>query len=445
MITKLNAIVNEIYPEIIEWRRDIHQFAESGWLEFRTASLVAAKLEGWGFEVKAGKEVIKEEARMGVPSEEILFKHLERARKQGANEKWLESFVGGFTGVVGILDTKKPGPTIGLRFDMDALDLQESKDEDHVPFSNGYRSINDGMMHACGHDSHTSIGLGLAKTLSLLKSELVGRIKLIFQPAEEGVRGAKSMVEAGVVDDVDVFFATHIGCGVPLGEYVCGTNGYLSTTKLDVLFKGVAAHAGGKPEEGKNALLAASSAVLNLHSISRHSLGNSRINVGVFNAGSGRNIIPSSALLKIETRGDTSEINDYILMNARKIIEASATMYDIDVQIDVVGEAKSSKCSDELVQFVYETIQDVDGLQKVHLYSSESGGSEDATYMMERVKERGGFATYGIIGTTLAAGHHNEKFDIDETSMKLAVKTLGKLVMNVDTFAETYEKSKIGS
>ncbi|WP_423798262.1 amidohydrolase [Neobacillus sp. SAB-20_R2A] len=426
----INGLIEEIYSEMVEWRRDFHKHPESGWLEFRTSSLVAEKLEAWGYDVKIGKQVIDTNARMGVPPEEILRQHEQRALKQGANEKWLEYVKGGHTGVVGILDTKRPGPTIGLRFDMDALDLVESGVPEHVPAAMGFRSVNEGMMHACGHDAHTSIGLGLAKLFSQIQDQLSGKIKLIFQPAEEGVRGAKSMVVAGVLDDVDVFLANHIGTGVPLGEYVCANNGYLSTTKIDVTFTGIASHAGKCPEEGRNALLAAASAVLNLHGISRHGDGNSRINVGVLNAGTGRNIIPSSAKLKIETRGDTPEVNEYILSNAINILKGTAMAHQVDVNIDIVGEAKSIDCSEELAEFVQEAIQNIEEISQVHLLSNESSGSEDATYMMEKVKSNGGLATYGVVGTTLAAGHHNEKFDIDELGMKIGVKALAQVVLN---------------
>lgn len=432
MGTTAADLVKDIYPLMVEWRRDFHKYAESGWVEFRTASLVASRLEEWGYTVKAGKEVVDENARMGVPSADHLKEHEKRALDQGAVAKWLPSFSGGFTGVIGILKTNKPGPVIGLRFDMDALDIQESDCEDHAPQRDGYVSINEGMMHACGHDAHTSIGLGLAKLLSEMKDELSGTIKFIFQPAEEGVRGAKSMVEAGVVDDVDVFVASHIGTGIPAGEVVSGANGFLSTTKLDVTYTGVAAHAGGSPEEGKNALLAAASAVLNLHSIPRHSSGQSRVNVGVLKAGSGRNIIPASAHLKVETRGETTEINEYILENAINIIKGSAAMHDVDVHYEIVGEAKTSDSSARLKTYIEEVAREVEEVRSILSESPNAAGSEDATYMMDRVKKNGGLASYVIFGTTLAAGHHNEKFDIQEDSMIMAVNTLSKFVLNID-------------
>lgn len=129
-------------------------------------------------------------------------------------------FSGGFTGIVATLDTGKPGPTLAFRVDMDALDLNEDLTEQHRPHAEGFSSCNAHMMHACGHDGHTAIGLGLAHILKQFQSQLTGRIKIIFQPAEEGTRGAKSMATAGVVDDVDFFVAIHIGTGVPKGELV---------------------------------------------------------------------------------------------------------------------------------------------------------------------------------------------------------------------------------
>jgi len=431
MIDRISEVTEEISVSLLEWRRDLHKHAEAGWVEFRTASFVASKLSSWGYEIQAGRQVIKDEARMGVPDRAYLEQQEKRALSQGADPKWLEHFSGGYTGVVGILDTGRPGPTVGLRVDMDALDLQESLAFDHVPVKENFVSINPKMMHACGHDAHTSIGLGAAYVLSRMKDQLKGRIKLIFQPAEEGVRGAKSMVEAGVVDDVDVFIATHIGLDADLGELICCDLRFLATTKFDVTYTGKAAHAGDKPEEGKNALLAAATAALNLHAIPRHSAGKSRVNVGVLEAGSGRNIIPASARLKVETRGETTAINEYVYQKAVQIITSAADMFEVEARIDLVGAAQSCAPSEELLGFIREQakfVPEIHTINETHV----SGGSEDATYMMSRVKERGGLAAYIVFGTSLAAGHHNERFDIDEKVMSIAVKTLTLCTCNAD-------------
>jgi len=443
MNQQMKQLVESLTPEWTAWRRDFHKYAESGWVEFRTASKVAAKLKEWGYEVRAGKEVVRDEARMGVPSAAFLAQQEKRAVEQGAEQEWLPYFSGGFTGVVGILDTGRPGPTVGFRVDMDALDIQESEEADHLPAANGYVSVNPGMMHACGHDAHTTIGLGLAQVLMAMKEELNGRIKIVFQPAEEGVRGAKAMVEAGVLDDVDCFFSGHIGSGVPLGEIVCGARGYLATTKLDVTYKGYSSHAGGHPEDGKNALLAAASAALNMHSISRHSQGSSRINVGVLQAGSGRNVVPGSAFLKVETRGATSEINEYMLERAVQIIRGAAAMHDVQESIEVVGMANSCDSSSELIPFIRSQAEKLAEVHTVHDFVV-AGGSEDATYMLQRVQDNGGLASYLVIGTTLAAGHHNEKFEIDERVMAIAIQTYALCALHAGEL-EALGRGKSGS
>ncbi|MFC5588930.1 amidohydrolase [Sporosarcina soli] len=423
METRISEMTDEIKDLLIEWRRDFHTYAEAGWVEFRTASLIASRLSRLGYDIRAGIEVMDAHSRMGVPDQNYLEEQYSRALQQGADPEWISLLRDGFTGIVGILDTGRPGPTIGLRFDMDALDLQESHDDTHLPVKRGFVSVNERMMHACGHDAHMAIGLGVASLLSKIKDRLRGRFKLIFQPAEEGVRGAKSMVEAGVVDDVDIFLSQHIGLGAELGEFVCSDLGFLATTKLNISFLGKAAHAGANPEEGKNALLAAATATLNMHAISSHSKGECRINVGTFHAGSARNIIPNKAVIEVETRGINTDINDYMLERVSKIVQASGDMYEVETMIEIVGAAQTCSPSETLLNFLREAAGQVEEIHKI-TSSFTSGGSEDATYMMSRVKENGGQAAYVLFGTTLAAGHHHEKFDIDEEVIPLAVKTI---------------------
>lgn len=413
--------MEQLQSQLVTWRRDFHKFPELGFLEMRTASIVADKLENLGFDILLGKDVMDADSCMGKPSMEETRSHIEWAKANGAIEKYLPYFEEGYTGVVGILDTNTPGPTAAFRVDMDALPIYESENSEHLPGQHQFRSSNNNM-HACGHDAHTTIGLGLATMLSRNKENMRGRIKLIFQPAEEGARGAKSMTEAGVVDDVDYFIASHIGLGVPFNHFVASNNGFLASSKLDVKFKGVAAHAGGHPEEGKNAMLAAAAAVLNLHSIPRHADGATRINVGELHSGSGRNVIPDTAELKVELRGATTELNEYMKNYAEEIIKGAALMHQTDYEIELVGEAIGSKGSPELAKILHQSAEST-GLTG-QLEDNSSAGSEDATYFIDAVQRQGGYATYCVFGTDLAAGHHNEKFDIHEDSLLPAVQTL---------------------
>ncbi len=424
-------MVIELKEKLIKWRRDLHQHPETGFLEMRTASIVAGVLSELGFTLQMGKEVMSEAHCMGKPDAKETALHYTWACDHGANDSFVAFFKEGFTGIVATMKTNRPGPTIAYRFDMDALDIHESEASDHVPAKLDFRSQVDGKMHACGHDAHTAIGLGLATYLAAEKEKLSGTIKLIFQPAEEGTRGAKSMVEANVVRDVDYFIASHIGTGVPYGHFLAANNGFLATSKLDVTFKGIAAHAGGNPEQGRNALLAAAAATLNMHAISRHSEGTSRINVGELHAGSGRNIIAHHATMKVETRGEHAGINQYIKEQVESIVAGAATMYQVDYDIETVGEAIHCKCSEELAHILYRCANASSDIEHVELQKDAGAGSEDATYFMEAVQKNGGLASYCIFGTELAAGHHNEKFDIDEETLLPAVKILYQSVYEI--------------
>ncbi|WP_099159714.1 M20 family metallo-hydrolase [Virgibacillus ndiopensis] len=410
--------------KLIQWRRDFHQYPETGFLEMRTASIVAAVLDQLGLQLEVGQEVMAKNHCMGKPDDTVTKNHYQWALEHGANKDYIEYFSDGYTGIVATIDTKKDGPTIAYRFDMDALDIHECDLDSHVPKKEGFRSINPSTMHACGHDAHTAIGLGLATLLAEEKANLNGKIKLIFQPAEEGTRGAKSMVEANIVDDVDYFVATHIGTGIPHDHFVAANNGFLATSKLDISFNGVASHAGGNPEKGRNALVAAASAALNIYAIPRHSEGATRVNVGELHAGAGRNIIADHATLKVETRGENSTINQYVKEQVESIVAGAAQMYQVDYKVKTVGEALSSQSSKQLASVLHECAGQSATIEKSILETNNPAGSEDATYFMERVKQLGGQATYCVFGTELAAGHHNEKFDIDENTLLPAVEVL---------------------
>ena len=174
----------QITPAMVAQRRDFHKYAESGWLEMRTSSIIARKLTELGYEVLTGEQVCKRDERMGVPSDEALAKAYARAIDQGADPEFVKATEGGMTGVIGILRCGE-GPTVAMRFDIDALGVNESMEEDHLPAKEGFASINAGTMHACGHDGHGVSGLGVAEVLMQIKDQLHGTVKLIFQPSEK--------------------------------------------------------------------------------------------------------------------------------------------------------------------------------------------------------------------------------------------------------------------
>jgi len=427
---RIRIAVKDLEDKVIAYRRDFHKYPESGWTEFRTASKIIEKLKELGFTVKIGAEANKKEAMMGVPTEEELAKHMERAINQGANPELVKAMEGGMTGVVADLKCGE-GPTVALRFDMDANDINEAQDEKHRPYSEGFASQNPGVMHACGHDGHAAMGLGVAEILAGMKDDLKGTIRLIFEPGEEGSRGARAMVEAGAVDGVDYILGAHLGFKAnKTGQLICGTGEFLATTKLDVTYTGVPAHAGAAPHEGRNALLAAASATLNLHAISRHGAGASRITVGVLNAGQGRNVIPPNAVFKMETRGITSEIDEYMAREARRIIEHTAKMYEVDYEIKLVGGTKSGESSPEMIQRIRKVAEEMGTFTEIIDYAS-FGATEDFSHFMTVVQNNGGIGSYIMIGSDLAAGHHDFYFDFDEKSLALGMELMVKMVVDL--------------
>ncbi|SFH92509.1 aminobenzoyl-glutamate utilization protein A [Tindallia magadiensis] len=417
--------------KIIAYRREFHRYAESGWREFRTTARIVEVLESLGYHVLSGKEVIHPPSVMGRDSEEVIAQHIKRAIEQGGSSSIINK-MGRYTGAVGILETGRPGPTIALRFDIDANDVLESNEENHRPQVEGFRSLNEGMMHACGHDGHTAIGLGLAEYLMDNKKELKGKIKFIFQPAEEGVRGAKAMIDKGILADVDFFLSGHIGFQLPNGKFAPKTKGFLSTTKIDVEFTGEGAHAGSDPEKGKNALLAAVTATSNIHSIPPHSEGVTRVNVGVLKAGVARNVIPPKAVMEIETRGETEALNALMYEKTIKIIEHAAAMHNNYYQISKMGEAGTVSCDHELAEIVGNTVKDL-GIMDEVVDIQYLGGSEDATLMIKEVQNRGGMATYMIFGSAIGAGHHHEAFDFDECVLIKGLKIYAEVIKKIPT------------
>ncbi len=428
----MDQIIGEakaLYPKAIEWRRDFHKYAESGWTEFRTAAVIAEKLYGLGFDVLVGDQIFDDATMMGVPDKKILEAHQERAIAEGALPKWVEQMAGGKTGVVGVLKGKGNGPVVAARFDIDANDLVESASEAHKPNIGEFSSIHAGVAHGCGHDGHAAIGLGVAEIIAAHRDQLEGTVKLVFQPAEEGVRGARSMMEAGVVDDVDYFFGAHLGFMVKHDNgFSANAKGFLATSKLDAIFKGAPAHAGAAPQDGRNAILAAAVATTNLHAISRHGEGTTRINVGQIQGGSGRNVLPAEATIKLETRGGDTQLNEYMEKKARQVIQAAADMYECEVEIKAMGGAACAESHPELAKRMTELARET-GIFSMIEEECHLGGSEDCAYFMERVNNKGGQAIYMAIGTEIAAGHHEAEFDFNEPALQngIAIMSLGIL------------------
>ncbi|WP_248910107.1 amidohydrolase [Halocatena marina] len=410
---------------LVDIRRDLHAHPEAGWKEFRTTALVASELDRLGFTLHLGAEAMAVDERLGVPDESELAAARTRARDENAPEAMLER-MGAVTGLVAEKSYGDSGPVVGIRVDMDALELVETRAESHHPVREGFVSRHPKEMHACGHDGHTAIGIGLARELDD-QSAFDGTLKLFFQPAEEGGRGAIPMSLSGHVDDVDCFVALHLGLGNATGTVIAGYDRPLCNCKFTVQFRGQSAHAGHAPEAGANALQAATTAIQNLYSISRHSAGASRVNVGGVTSPNGHNVVSDHAEMMIEVRGETAEINQYMIDEARRITTHAAKMHDVAHDIETYGKTTTFESDDEMINKVSTSASTVDSVTNV-LRHEQFGASEDASYLIRRVQEQGGKATFVGIGSDHPDGHHTPHFDIDEDSIRIGVDVLTKTI-----------------
>lgn len=407
---------NITLEQLTQWRREFHQYPEIGWSEFLTTAKIVEELRRLNLDVKVGPQVINPEYAFG-RQQKVVDKGLAVARKHKVDENLLAEMQE-LTGCVAIFDSGKAGPTIALRFDIDCVGVTESTDETHRPKNDSFSSCHPGEMHACGHDGHIAIGLAVAHWLVANKESLSGKVKLLFQPAEEGVRGARAMAESGIVDDVDYFLGAHLGFIANSGEIVINPTHFLCTTKLDFRFKGAPSHAGAEPELGRNALAGACHATTQILGISRHGKGMSRINVGVLNAGEGRNVTPSYAQMQIEVRGENEEINRFMSENAIRMAEGSAHSFQLEMESEVMGEAVDLTNDQELI----DTLASVVGqhAELTAVATRPFGGSEDATILAKRVQRHGGKSLYFVVGADRTAGHHQANFDFDEKQMLTA-------------------------
>ncbi|MFC4552963.1 MULTISPECIES: amidohydrolase [Halorussus] len=413
---------------LVDLRRDLHRHPEPAWREFYTTARIVEELERVGVDdLYVGPDAIAADERMAVPDDGELDEWFERAREAGADPEVLERLEGGYTGAVAVLE-RGEGPTVGLRVDIDGLLREESEDDDHVPAAEGFRSENEGAMHACGHDAHATIGIGVLEAVK--DSDFEGTFKVFFQPGEEMIAGGKSMAESDHLADVDYLLAAHVGLDHPTGEIVAGLDGFLAVSHFRAEFSGEPAHAGGQPNEGENAVQAMATAVQNLYAIPRHEDGATRVNAGQVGGGTATNIVPEQAFIEGEVRGETTELKDYMKDRAERALDAAAEMHGCTVERTTNGEAPSAESDQALVDAVGEVAGETDGVENV-VERDDLGGSEDATYLMRAVQENGGLAAYVGVGTDHPGGHHTATFDVDEASIAIGVDVLAGAVEEI--------------
>lgn len=390
-------------------RRRLHSHPETAFLEIQTATFIWESLGHLAWSRRAGQDLLQLDAYAGMPDHSSLTIATVEARAAGVSEENIARFRDGATTIVADLEGDRPGPTVGLRFDIDALPVNESRESGHIPNKYEFRSRYPGRMHACGHDGHVAIGLMLAAQLSANR-DFPGTVRLIFQPAEEGVRGARPIVDAGLCDELDKFVAVHLGFGASKNSVGYATD-LFGTSKFETRFEGVSAHASNNPEAGRNSLLAASHAVLALHSLPRFSHAQTRVNVGHLSCEGASNVIPGLTIMRSEVRASDPAVHQDLERRALRVFEHAAAMSFTKTTTVRTGYAVAAASSVEL----YESLaadcadQEFTACGPHPMYASD-----DATLMMERVTQRGGTACYLVVGSGDYGSHHSSLFDFDE-------------------------------
>lgn len=395
----LATSVGEVAGWLTEIRRDYHRRPEVGWREIETTRTIAQTLAELGYEVTAGREFLKNAKRFALSDTPIPGE--------------------GDTGCIALFDTGRPGPTVCLRVDIDALPITEATGN-HAPSAGGWASENNGVMHACGHDGHIAIGLGVARILRPLLETASGKFKIIFQPAEEGGRGGYAVREAGWVDDVDFLLAVHVGLGLASRTLATDVFGFLATRKYRVRFEGRPAHAGVAPEEGRNALIGACQAVLGLQTLAQSSRPGIRLNVGSMHAGRSLNIIPDEAFFDFEMRAIEGDDLDALEQRCLRLVKATAEAHELGATFEQRGQADAWSNSEGAPTWASALNERLAAFPSaIGRFDFRAG--EDVTNLARRVAERGGEAAIFVVGADIADGHHTPHFDFDEDVLQRAV------------------------
>ena len=418
-------------PEMIETRRRLHKIPEIAWTEFLTSEIVIKRVRELGFKTIIGKSLFNEEFAYG-REPEVIENAQKRALSMGMDPELLKEMQG-YTGCMAIWETGRPGPVTALRFDIDCVNVEENHDDSNEAHRGGFDSECCGLMHACGHDAHAAMGLAVAHWIHDNADDLKGTIKLIFQPAEEGTKGAAGIAYSHNLDDVDYLVGGHIGVDAKLHEVAVIRKGFLATTKMNVTFTGVAAHAGAAAELGRNALMAACSAAMQIMGIARHGKGDTSVNIGTINAGEGRNVVPVHARMELEVRGKNDDINRYMQETAERMIKGSAESYGVEYKIDIMGMATDVNADKALSDMLEEEAKQVPTVTKVFDITSCTG-SEDCSLLMQAVQKHGGQAAFFYYGCN-HHGHHKGNFEIQDTEsmpegLEVFVRMLNRLNKN---------------
>jgi aminobenzoyl-glutamate utilization protein A len=421
----IHACAQSLAPELVGWRRELHTYPEPGFGEFRTAHFISEHLHALGFRVRIADEAMDAAAVHSRDEARIERAHA-RAVEAGIDRGLLERLRTGGTAVVAELGDGN-GPAVGLRADIDGLPIAEADGPEHRPRVDGFRSTADGEMHACGHDGHIAIGLGVASVFAQLAPDLSGTLRLVFQPAEEGALGGAAAIAArGLADDLDAIACFHLGFGFATGTFVA-RGVLMATSKFRLTFRGASAHPVLAPHEGRNALLAGSAAALALHAIAPHPNGWFNVNVGVLQAGESQGVTPDRAVLELGVWTSTAEIHRSVNERILEIARGVAASWDVELDVAHIGESPFTEQDESLGVLAGEVARTTPGIDSV-VDTLDTSAADDANVLIERVRSRGGRGIYSVIGSNLADGHHTPNFDFDERSLVLGTSVLSGIL-----------------
>lgn len=408
----------ELQQYLIKLRREFHKYPEKGWTEYRTTARIGEILRKYGFEITYP---ILDKTNL-LDFHTNIIQEKQRALNEGASHLELDKF--NFPGVIAVIKTGKRGLNHGFRFDIDAVEINESKEKKHVPLKENFSSTHNNIHHACGHDGHTALGICLAIYLAEHINDYTGTYTFIFQPAEEGCRGANAICNHKLVQAIDQFYAFHLGICAQNHEIVIHPTNFLISTKFNVEIFGKSSHAGIAPDKGINALHCACQIADQLFKL-RNERNSSRFNIGNFLSNNGRNAISDYVCFMAECRDVTSEFNDQLYSKAFEIIKNVCNKFGTTYKINIVGFTSQFENSKELEEKLCQSIESTDF--KV-INKANFNACEDCCHIINSIQKFGGKTCYFIIGNTISSGHHTDRFDLDENELQKSLILLLKLL-----------------
>ncbi len=399
-IKKVLSECKKIEDKIIEYRRELHKFPELEFQEKNTSDFIKKKLKDMGIEAKEGLLDIDD-----------IENEYDEDKQNDVED----------TSVLGIIkgEGKDNKGTVLLRADIDAVSIRETDDPEHIPNKEGFRSKNDGIMHACGHDGHMAMLLGAAHVLSKNKEEINGDIKLIFQPAEEGGKGAKLISKTGLLDDVSAVFGMHVKIDRRSGHFMINDgpmHSCIDKIKLEII--GGGGHA-ARPHETEDPLAISAEMITSLYNMQNREIDRREpaiLTISKIKAGNAWNAIPDRVEMEGTIRTFDENIRKKILKRTKELGESLTSVHNLDFKFEDEKLGHPTLNTEREAEIAREAARDLFGKDKV-TEGKPSMGGEDFAYYLQKVP--GAYIHIGVRDEErgLIKPLHNPHFDLDESAL----------------------------